>query len=67
MTKNIAVGDAKLKRQHVGIRQHGEDNPGEQQARGNNPGAQPQSEANRHSGVGNDRWHKNYPWQSMEI
>jgi hypothetical protein len=28
MAENIAVSDAELKRQHVGVRQHGEDNSG---------------------------------------
>jgi hypothetical protein len=32
MAENIAVRDAELERQHVGVRQHGEDNSGKQQA-----------------------------------
>ena len=32
MAENIPVGDTELKRQYVGIGQHGEDDPGKQQA-----------------------------------
>jgi hypothetical protein len=40
MAENIAVRDAEFKRQHVGIRQHGEDNSGKQQAGRNYFGSQ---------------------------
>jgi hypothetical protein len=40
MAENIAVRDAELERQHVGIRQHGEDNPGKQQAGRNHFGSE---------------------------
>ena len=31
MAENVAVRDAELERQHVGVRQHGENNAGKQQ------------------------------------
>ena len=41
MAENIAVSNAELKRQHVGIGQHREHDTGEKQAGRNNPGSRP--------------------------
>lgn len=48
VAENIPVGDTEFKRQYVGIGQHGEDDPGKQQAGWDDFGSEPKP---RHRGT----------------
>ncbi|MNH45875.1 hypothetical protein D3C79_1084550 [compost metagenome] len=54
----MAVGDPQLEGEHIGIGQHGDGNPRQQQARRNNPAAKPESKAEGHGGVGDYGGHR---------
>ncbi len=58
VAKDMAVGDPQFKGEHIGIGQHGDGNPGQQQARRNHPAAKPQSKTERDSGVSDYSGHR---------
>ncbi|BCS48610.1 hypothetical protein JUNP479_1290 [Aeromonas jandaei] len=58
VTKDMAVGDPQFKGEHIGIGQHGDGNPCQQQAGRDNPAAKPQSKAERDGGVSDYGGHR---------
>lgn len=58
VAKDMAVGDPQFESEHIGIGQHGDSNPGQQQARRDNPAAKPQPKAERDGGVGDYGGHR---------
>ncbi len=48
----MAVGAPQFEGEHIGIGQHGDGDPRQQQARRDNPAAKPESKADRDGGVG---------------
>lgn len=58
VAKDVAVGDPQLEGKHIGIGQHGNGNPSQQQARRNNPAAKPQPKAEGHGDVGDYGGHR---------
>ncbi|MOA56458.1 hypothetical protein D3C78_1804430 [compost metagenome] len=54
----MAVGDPQFEGEYVGIGQHGDGNPRQQQARRNNPAAKPEPKAERDCGVGDYGGHR---------
>ncbi|BEE02625.1 hypothetical protein VAWG001_42390 [Aeromonas dhakensis] len=58
VAKDMAVGDPQFKGEHIGIGQHGDGNPCQQQAWWDNPAAKPQSKAERYGGVGDYGGHR---------
>ncbi|BEE04021.1 hypothetical protein VAWG002_12170 [Aeromonas veronii] len=58
VAKDMAVGNPQLESEHVGIGQHCDSNPSQQQAGRDNPAAKPQSKTERDSGVGDYGGHR---------
>ncbi|MOA16290.1 hypothetical protein D3C78_1364960 [compost metagenome] len=58
VAKDMAVGDPQFEGEHIGIGQHGDGNPRQQQARRNHPAAKPEPKAERNGGVGDDGGHR---------
>jgi len=58
VAKDMAIGNPQFKGEHIGIGQHGDGNPRQQQARRDNPAAKPEPKAERNGGVSDDGWHR---------
>lgn len=61
VAKDMAVGEPQFKGEHIGIGQHGDGNPCQQQTRRNNPAAKPEPKAEGYGGVGDDGRHIEKP------
>ncbi|BDA18973.1 hypothetical protein KAM472_35560 [Aeromonas caviae] len=58
MAKDMAIGDPQFEGEHVGIGQHGDGNPRQQQTQRDNPAAKPESKADRYGGMGDYGGHR---------
>ncbi len=58
VAKDMAVGNPQFEGEHIGIGQHGDGNPSQQQAGRDNPAAKPESKAERDGSVGDDGGHR---------
>ncbi len=54
----MAVGDPQFEGEHIGIGQHGDGDPSQQQARRDNPAAKPETKAEGYGSVGDDGGHR---------
>lgn len=58
VAKDMAVGNPQFEGEHIGIGQHGDGNPRQQQARRNNPAAKPEPKAEGYGGVSDYGGHR---------
>ena len=58
MAKDMAVGNPQFKGEHIGIGQHGDGDPRQQQAGRDNPTAKPESKTERDGGVSDYGGHR---------
>lgn len=58
VAKDMAIGNPQFKGEHIGIGQHGDGNPCQQQVRRDDPAAKPESKAERDGGVSDNGGHR---------
>lgn len=58
VAKDMAVGDPQFEGEHIGIGQHGDGNPGQQQAGRDSPAPKPESNTERDGGVSDYGGHR---------